>query len=178
MEHQIQLYSYNGKDISFELENKNVMINATEMAQIFGKLPKDFLKNEQTKLFIIECLKKENSPYLNVQTEDDLVTSKQKSGTWMHRVLALKFAAWLNPGFEFWVYSTIDQILFGAYKHVEESLKESAKRKNRIDELKNQLQSIEIFQELELLELQERQASYSRGKLNRNQLNLFRDSNY
>ena len=35
----------------------------------------------------------------------------------MHRVLALKFAAWLSPRFELWVYSTIEQLLFG--KHVE-----------------------------------------------------------
>ncbi len=35
----------------------------------------------------------------------------------MHRVLALKFAAWLSPDFEVWVYSTIEKLLFG--KHVE-----------------------------------------------------------
>ena len=93
------------------------MVNATEMAKIFGKLPKDFFILDSTKNFIKCCLKKENSPFINISKEEDLYRSNQKSGTFMHRVLALKFAAWLSPDFELWVYSTIEQLLFG--KHVE-----------------------------------------------------------
>jgi hypothetical protein len=40
----------------------------------------------------------------------------------MHRVLALKFAAWLSPDFELWVYTTIDKLLFGKYVEREKSL--------------------------------------------------------
>lgn len=94
----------------------------------------------------------------------------------MHRILALKFASWLNPAFELWVYRTIDFILFDYYKRLEESLKESAKRKNRIDELKNTLLENPDFAELEQLELTEKQASYARTKQNRNQLEMFRNS--
>lgn len=53
--------------------------------------------------------------------------ARQKSGTWMHRILALKFAAWLNPDFEIWVYSTIERILFGKHAQREESLERSLK---------------------------------------------------
>jgi hypothetical protein len=35
--------------------------------------------------------------FLQLKSIDDLIVSRQKSGTWMHRVLAIKFAAWLNP---------------------------------------------------------------------------------
>ena len=45
----------------------------------------------------------------------------------MHRVLALKFAAWLNPSFELWVYSTIETLLFGRYVEREQSLERSLK---------------------------------------------------
>jgi hypothetical protein len=89
--------------------------------------------------------------------------------------LALKFAAWLDPYFELWVYKTIDFILFDYYKRIEESLKESAKRKNRIDEIKSKLAESEEFQELEQLELQEKQAAYARTKQNRQQLDMFRN---
>jgi len=43
---------------------------------------------------------------LNIESKEDLIISKQKSGTWMHRVLALNFAAWLEPAFDLWVYAT------------------------------------------------------------------------
>jgi hypothetical protein len=52
--------------------------------------------------------------------------SKQRSGTWMHRILALKFAAWLSPKFELWVYSTIEDLLFGKLAKREASFRRTA----------------------------------------------------
>lgn len=116
METKICVFEEN--DITFLLSKDNgMMINATEMAKPFGKYPKDFMILDSTKSFIEEALKKENSPFIYFEKEEDLYISSQKSGTFMHRILALKFAAWLNPKFELWVYSTIEKLLFG--KHVE-----------------------------------------------------------
>lgn len=174
---KIQKFVFNNTEVDFQFDKEsNVMVNATQMAKIYGKHIEAFMRNEDAKNFILECLKSENSRFLGVINESDLIDSKQKSGTWMHRVLALKFAAWLNPAFELWVYKTIDFILFDYYKRLEESLKESAKRKNRMDELKTSLMENPDFAELELLELTERQASYARTKQNRNQLDIFRNS--
>ena len=94
----------------------------------------------------------------------------------MHRVLALKFAAWLDPVFEVWVYTTIDDILFGRYRQVDASLKESAMRRNRIEQMQAALQATPEYQELERLQLEEKQASYRRSKINQAQLDLFRNS--
>lgn len=174
---QIQKFVFDNKEVDFQFEkNSNVMVNATQMAKIFDKKVENFTRVDDTKNFINECLKNANKRFLGIENEADLINSKQKSGTWMHRVLALKFAAWLNPAFELWVYKTIDFILFDYYKRLEESLKESAKRKNRIDELKNTLLENPEFAELEQLELAEKQASYARTKQNRNQLEMFRNS--
>jgi len=174
---QIQKFVFDNKEVDFQFEkNSNVMVNATQMAKIFEKKVENFTRVDDTKNFINECLKNANKRFLGIENEEDLINSKQKSGTWMHRVLALKFAAWLNPAFELWVYKTIDFILFDYYKRLEESLKESAKRKNRIDELKNTLLENPEFAELEQLELAEKQASYARTKQNRNQLEMFRNS--
>ncbi len=49
-------------------------------------------------------------------TEEDILQTKGHQGTWMHRLLALRFAAWLDPEFEVWIYVVIDNILFGNYK--------------------------------------------------------------
>ena len=37
--------------------------------------------------------------------------SKIPQGTWMHKLLAYKFAAWLNPKFELFIYKTFDEII-------------------------------------------------------------------
>ena len=94
----------------------------------------------------------------------------------MHRILALKFAAWLDSAFELWVYSTIDHILFDHYRRMEESLKRSASRQKRIESIKEQLNESPEFLELQRLELEERQESYRRSRENRNQLELFKSS--
>lgn len=107
-------FIYNEKDVDFLQSGKdNVMVNATQMSKIFGKDVFQFTRIDDTKNFISACLKPQNCGLLGVKTEEDLIISKQKSGTWMHRVLALKFAAWLDSDFEVWVFSTIDKIILG-----------------------------------------------------------------
>lgn len=115
---EAKVCNFEKNPVTFILSKDNsVMVNATEMAKIYDKQVVAFMRNEDTQNFIAECLKSENSHFINISKEEDLYRSAQKSGTYMHRVLALKFAAWLSPRFELWVYSTIEQLLFG--KHVE-----------------------------------------------------------
>ena len=144
-------FEFNGKTIDFEINDQNVMVNATQMAAVFGKNVKDFMKNETTKAFVNECLKRENSPFLKVFSQSDLYYSQQQKGTFMHRVLALKFAAWLNPAFELWVYATIDDILFGSYKEDENDLREIARLKTEIHRKTQALEQSPLQLELEQL---------------------------
>lgn len=168
-------FSFQDQDVEFNLTEKNLMVNATEMAKIFGKQVNEFLSNQQTQNFIEHCLKNGDSRFLGVKTEEDLVVSKQKSGTWMHRILALKFAAWLNPDFELWVYATIDDILFGYYREIEEDMKMSAVRKTKMEDLEKVLLDNPDFQMLESLKFEERQAISRRIKRNRNQMDIFKN---
>ncbi|MDR1348967.1 MAG: KilA-N domain-containing protein [Prevotellaceae bacterium] len=136
-----EICKFNEHDVTFMLaKDANMMVNATEMAKIFDKYPKDFIILESTKLFILACLKKENSPFLNIEKEEDLIVSKQKSGTWMHRVLALKFAAWLSSDFEVWVYSTIEKLLFGRHVQREESFERILLLQKELEELRDKPQ--------------------------------------
>jgi hypothetical protein len=96
--------------------DNNVMVNATEMAKMFDKRVDVFLKTDHVKAFMSVL---EFTPYGGNSeglTRADLVQTKGHMGTYMHRLLALKFAAWLDPAFEVWVYTTIDTIVFGNYK--------------------------------------------------------------
>jgi hypothetical protein len=118
-----EIYVFEGNRITFVLgKDSRVMVNATEMAKAFGKDVFQFTRIDSTKEFIKTCQKPQFCGFLSVEKEDDLIISRQNSGTWMHPVLALKFAAWLNPDFEVWVYLTIDKLLFGKYVEREKSL--------------------------------------------------------
>jgi hypothetical protein len=70
-----EVFQFEGKEISFltpvVAQRKdvatNVMVNATEMAKIFGKQVGHFLENENTQVFIKECLINNRiSDYLNI----------------------------------------------------------------------------------------------------------------
>lgn len=92
--------------------DKNVMVNATEMAKLFDRRTKDFLKTDHAKDFIEVAKRALNGA--------QIIEDRGRNGIFFNKRLALKFAAWLNPEFEYWVFSTIDEIVFGNYqKHWE-----------------------------------------------------------
>ena len=171
MKNQIIKFIYQNHEVDFELGNINLLVNATEMAKIFGKDVPDFMILKQTKDFISECLNNQNSGYLNIEKEDDLVSSKQKSGTWMHRILALKFAAWLSPSFELWVFKTIDGLINGYYKEQREALIERETAKQKIENLRIQLlEKYPDIQELYNLEIAMNEANRKRMRVIKKEL--------
>ena len=103
----LQVYNYQNSPICFSLDGE-VMVNATQMAKPFGKLPANFLQTQQTKDFITAL----SNHYCNYNTEVlQIVNGGNNPGTWMHQKLALKFAGWLSPEFELWVYDRIEELL-------------------------------------------------------------------
>ena len=168
-------FMYGDTEIEFTLEGKNgVMINATQMAKVFNKRIDVFLKTEPTKEFINALEFPPQGGNSESLSKEEIIVTNHRHGTFMHRILALKFAAWLDPHFEVWVYRTINDLLFNHYQKLEDSLKESAKRKNQIEKLQEELNQDPRFLELEMLKLRERQATYARSKMNVSQLELFR----
>lgn len=139
---KIQEFTFGGQPIHFQKENSDIMINAAEMARQFGKTPKDFLRTESTQKFISELSQKENLPTGKVY---NVVNGGEHNGTWMHRKLALKFAGWLSPKFELWVYDVIEEILFGEAKLLRSNNDELRIITNRMKEI-DQTASV-IFKE-------------------------------
>jgi phage antirepressor YoqD-like protein len=85
------------------------MINATQMAKSFGKLPADWLKTSQTKDFIATY-----SDMKKIISADLVRVTKGGSGeqgTWMHEDVALEFARWLSPAFAIWCNDRIKELM-------------------------------------------------------------------
>lgn len=112
-ENKILEFLYQETAIHFLLnpKEKDVMINATEMAKLFGKEVKDFNKLSSTNTFIKSCVISEENSLIELKKESDFLKAIKNSGTFMHEILALKFASWLDPKFEIWVYCRIKEIL-------------------------------------------------------------------
>ena len=106
-------FIYQDTEIHFLfLKNENIMINATDMAKAFDKLTADFLRLDSTKKYINSYLCYGKSHNINIE---DIINVNKKLGTFMIRPLALKFAAWLDPDFELWIFDLIDNLLFKNY---------------------------------------------------------------
>ena len=116
---KLQVFRYKGQEITFDFRNGNRMINATQMAALFGKKPVDFLKTQQTKDYISALIQSEDSHFGKIV---NTIRGGINHGTWMHEQLALKFAAWLSPEFEVWVFSKIQELLLEGYVSIKPSV--------------------------------------------------------
>jgi len=133
-------FIYQETQIHFLLQNEGqVMVNATEMAKAFGKRIDVFLKTEPTKAFISVLQFTPTGGNSEPITLEKIVQAKGHMGTYFHRILALKFAAWLDPQFELWVYSHIEEVLFGNYKKHWDAHQVQEKAKDKMTSIKKQL---------------------------------------
>lgn len=94
---------------------KDGMFNATNLLQQWNnancehKEVTKFFENANTKAFIKALIKEEN---LNTQNPAYLKSRGKNGGTWLHPILFIKFAMWLNPRFEVQVIKFVyDQMI-------------------------------------------------------------------
>lgn len=102
------VYIYKGFEVSFKNEDGSVMINATEMAKVFGKAPKDWLRNDSSNEFIDTL-----STVRQICTTElvKVIQGGATQGTWMHEDVALEFARWLSPEFAIWCNDRIKELM-------------------------------------------------------------------
>lgn len=109
----MEIKKFENSLIAFDFESE--IINANDMSKPFKKRPVDFLKLESTKAFIdtLECEVNKNNitDFKAVTTIKGNYSDGRSQGTWMCRLLALKFAAWLDPRIEIFVYSVFDKYM-------------------------------------------------------------------
>lgn len=113
----IQTFSFDNQ-ISVSFQNDG-FLNATAIAAHFGKVPKDYLKTEQTQQYISALAENLSKGKKILLEENHIVRVKKggnQSGTWLHPKLAIHFARWLDPRFAVWCDDQIEQILSSSLK--------------------------------------------------------------
>lgn len=105
-----KVFSYDNNPITFQL-GEATMVNATEMAKPFGKVPKDWLRTTPSKEFInqLSSVRHICPSQLVVVNKGNSITFKQ--GTWLHEDVALEFARWLSPAFAIWCNDRIKELM-------------------------------------------------------------------
>jgi len=129
-------FIYQDMQIHFALgNNKNVMINATEMAKAFGRRTKDFLKTDHAKAYIKFLERAPNG----ARSDEKIIDNRGHMGIYFNRKLALKFAIWLDVAFESWVIDTIDEILFGNYNKHSKAVLNKLQAEKELHEIASEL---------------------------------------
>ena len=111
---QILNIAFGETPVSFRADG---FLNATAIAKHFGKLPKDYLKTEQTQEYIVALAEAmtERTKILTVENQLVIIkkggNNKDEQGTWLHPKLAIHFARWLDPKFAVWCDFQIEKIL-------------------------------------------------------------------
>lgn len=107
MEKKIIRFDYDGRWVEFGIGN-SVWMNATEIAEKFGKRVSNWTRLDSTKEYI-KALKIRYSDVSNgfIMVHQGGVAQ----GTWIHEKLAIEFARWLNPSFAVWCDEKIEELL-------------------------------------------------------------------
>ena len=114
-------------DFLVEQRTKDSMFNATDLLNQWNdfverkddaqngyvkKELKKFFENDNTKEFIEALVKEENLHGQNSAYVKSKARADRGGGTWLHPILFIKFAMWLNPRFEVQVIKFVyDQML-------------------------------------------------------------------
>ncbi len=127
--------TYQGNQISVFYDGRNDYINITEMAIRWRsrKSIRSWMRNQQTQAFLSAWEKKHNPDFLGVHLDTEEIIEDRddisiknwiektnaigiftkvgsNAGTYAHRDIAIKFAAWLDPEFELWLIEKIQEL--------------------------------------------------------------------
>ncbi|MGH8419950.1 MAG: KilA-N domain-containing protein [Pseudomonas sp.] len=105
---------FEGQPVAFNAEG---WINATEIAERFGKRLDHWLENKDTFEYIKaldELITGQESAIVNTRDSGYLKTRRGNAGgTWVHPKLAVIFARWCKPRFAVWCDMRIDELIRG-----------------------------------------------------------------
>ena len=119
MSTRIVPFDYQGQAVRF---NADGWINATEIAERFGKRLDHWLDNAETLDYVraldeLQHPDNESSAISNTRKSGYLKTRRGNTGgTWLHPKLAVAFARWCNAKFAVWCDLQIDALLRGESK--------------------------------------------------------------
>jgi len=142
-------YLFQEQEVHFLIHptDKNVMINATEMAKMFDRRTKDYLKSKATKELILELERAPNG----ARSDQKVVENRGHVGIYFCEILALDFAAWLDVKFRIWIYNTIREIITKETSHVKTAVSTLTEKETALQKIISNIHSSENAEAKSLL---------------------------
>lgn len=108
---RITAINYNNMPVQFSKgSSKDYYVNATSMVKAFPeKRVNNFSRLKSTYAFIDMVSESEGIDFKKVMISHK-GGNTSTSGTWMHKLLALEFARWLSPQFNFWLAKKLSDL--------------------------------------------------------------------
>lgn len=103
----IQVFQYQNSPIQFEVIDGQVMANATNMADAFGKKMDGYLRLKSTKEYV-SALESRNANLRIIKIQQG---KGKVQGTWINEKLVIDFARWLSADFAVWCDEKIADLL-------------------------------------------------------------------
>lgn len=109
--------------------NSTELLKSWNLANSSNKELKDYLSNKATQEFIKALCEEEN---LNGDKSPYLATRGKNGGTWMHPLLFIDFAMWLNPTFKVKVLKFVSDQMLSYRNEAGEAYKQLASAMSKI----------------------------------------------
>ena len=167
MAKEIIKFDYNGNQIPFE-NGSNVMVNLTAMAKAYpDKNLTQIVNSQEIKEYCASLSKLQNyslADLLQVRRGGD------NPGTWAHRLVAIRVAQKLNSDLAVWVDMRIEELLTTGNTSLQPQLPNfnnpaEAARAWADQYEKNQTLALEVQQQQETIELQQKELTQSAPKV-------------
>lgn len=130
-------FSYNGNDVLFDIKD-DVMVNATQLAKIYGKRPNDYLSLPATNQLINAITRKYGI------AENQLIRTERggmSPGTWMHRLIVVDFCQWLDIDLKLWCTEKLDELMRYGMTATQPTLEQMINNPDLVISLATQLKS-------------------------------------
>ena len=109
MKTTLRTFDYNDYPVTFGIGERQVTVNASEMAKPFRKQPSDWTRLKQTEEFITSLSVVRGIP--RTELVRVIRGGNGIQGTFFHEDVALEFARWLSPLFAIWCNDRIKELL-------------------------------------------------------------------
>lgn len=132
-----KIFSYNGNDVLFDTKD-DVMVNATQLAKIYGKRPNDYLSLPATNQLINAITRKYGI------AENQLIRTERggiSPGTWMHRLIVVDFCQWLDIDLKLWCTEKLDELMRYGMTATQPTLEQMINNPDLVISLATQLKS-------------------------------------
>lgn len=137
----LSIYQYNNAPVSFRKADGSLMVNATEMAKAFGKLPADWLRLTSTTEYLQECSSDMGIP-ISALVQVVKGGNWRHQGTWVQEDVALELARWLSPKFALWCNKRIKELLSVGITATPATLEQLADNPDMLIELATRLKQL------------------------------------